>query len=405
MALIETHDVTKSYKLGKKVTVDALRGVSFAIEKGEYVAIMGPSGSGKSTLMNILGCLDGRPPARYIARRPRRATARRRSSSRASAAATIGFVFQSFNLLPRADRAANVELPMIYAGVARDGAAQRARRGARARRASATASTTARTSSPAASGSAWPSPARSSSARAAARRRAHGKPRLEIRRRVMKLFDALNAEGHTSSSSRTSPTLRLARAASSASSTARSPRARVPFPRRRRRRDVRRAHPRRLLDMWAYKGRTFLQTMGIMLAPHPSSSRSRCCSVAAHEQQGIPRTTGGVTRLEVRKQTGGRQRTFAATRFRSASRSTTSRWCARRPSRSVPSSTRAAASRANFARAPHTTTSRSGASPRATRCRASDHRPRPLRRGERCRHRLAGDRARLAHCEEALPRR
>ena len=118
MALIETHEVTKSYKLGKKITVDALRGVSVAIEKGEFVAIMGPSGSGKSTLMHILGCLDKPSTGAYILNgedvskvgKGRLARIRGRE---------IGFVFQSFNLLPRATLLRNVELPMLYAGYGR----------------------------------------------------------------------------------------------------------------------------------------------------------------------------------------------------------------------------------------------------------------------------------------------
>jgi len=118
VALIETHEVTKTYKLGKRVTVDALRGVSIAIEKGEYVAIMGPSGSGKSTLMHILGCLDRPSTGTYILNgedvskvgKGRLARIRGRE---------IGFVFQSFYLLPRATLLRNVELPMLYAGVGR----------------------------------------------------------------------------------------------------------------------------------------------------------------------------------------------------------------------------------------------------------------------------------------------
>jgi putative ABC transport system ATP-binding protein len=118
VALIETHEVTKTYRLGKKVVVDALRGVSVAIEKGEYVAIMGPSGSGKSTLMHILGCLDKPSTGSYVLNgedvskvsKGRLARIRGRE---------IGFVFQSFNLLPRATLLRNVELPMLYAGYGR----------------------------------------------------------------------------------------------------------------------------------------------------------------------------------------------------------------------------------------------------------------------------------------------
>ncbi|HVO29340.1 MAG TPA: ABC transporter ATP-binding protein [bacterium] len=116
--MIETRDVTKTYKLGKGVIVDALRGVSLAIEKGEYVAIMGPSGSGKSTLMHIIGCLDRPSTGNYflngedVAQVGKGRLARIRGRE-------IGFVFQSFNLLPRATLLRNVELPMLYAGVGR----------------------------------------------------------------------------------------------------------------------------------------------------------------------------------------------------------------------------------------------------------------------------------------------
>ncbi len=112
--MIEVEDVTKSYQLGA-VTVAALRGVSFRIEAGELIAIMGPSGSGKSTLMNILGCLDVPTAGSY--RLAGQEVSRLRDDELARVRSrTIGFVFQSFNLLPRLDALGNVELPLVYAG-------------------------------------------------------------------------------------------------------------------------------------------------------------------------------------------------------------------------------------------------------------------------------------------------
>ena len=110
--LIEIKNLTKDYKLGQ-LTVHVLKGVSFTIERGEFLSIMGPSGSGKSTLMNILGCLDTPTSGSYtlegirIANLGRDQLAEIRNKK-------IGFVFQQFNLLPRTSAAENVELPLMY---------------------------------------------------------------------------------------------------------------------------------------------------------------------------------------------------------------------------------------------------------------------------------------------------
>src|SRR6186713_3637840 len=115
MALIETRDLWKTYVMGSE-EIHALKGVSMEIQRGEYVAIMGPSGSGKSTLMNLIGCLDTPSKGSYLLNSKQVSQmnddelARIRNEE-------IGFVFQTFNLLPRATALRNVELPLVYAGV------------------------------------------------------------------------------------------------------------------------------------------------------------------------------------------------------------------------------------------------------------------------------------------------
>ncbi|MDD4050840.1 MAG: ABC transporter ATP-binding protein [candidate division Zixibacteria bacterium] len=124
MSLIEVENLWKTYEMGLE-KVHALQGISLSIEKGEYVAIMGPSGSGKSTLMNLIGCLDTPTSGTYrlndipVADRNDDELARIRNKE-------IGFVFQTFNLLPRATALHNVELPLIYNGTNADDRKQKA---------------------------------------------------------------------------------------------------------------------------------------------------------------------------------------------------------------------------------------------------------------------------------------
>ena len=123
MDIIRTEGLSRHYAMGD-ATIHALRGIDLAVSRGEYVAIMGPSGCGKSTLMNLLGCLDTPDGGRYwlggrlVSELPELELARVRNRE-------IGFVFQAFALLPRQSALANVEMPLVYAGV---GMAERRRR-------------------------------------------------------------------------------------------------------------------------------------------------------------------------------------------------------------------------------------------------------------------------------------
>src|ERR671917_24212 len=125
MALIDTENLWKTYVMGSE-EIHALRRVSLQIERGEYVAVMGPSGSGKSTLMNLIGCLDTPSQGSYllngkeVSQMNDNELARIRNEE-------IGFVFQTFNLLPRATALHNVELPLVYAGVAAKDRIERAK--------------------------------------------------------------------------------------------------------------------------------------------------------------------------------------------------------------------------------------------------------------------------------------
>jgi putative ABC transport system ATP-binding protein len=118
MSLIRLQNISRRYQMGAE-TIHALRDVSLEIQRGDYVAIMGPSGSGKSTLMNVVGCLDTPTSGRYdlngtnVSEMDDNQLAEVRNRE-------IGFVFQTFNLLPRSNALHNVELPLIYAGVSSD---------------------------------------------------------------------------------------------------------------------------------------------------------------------------------------------------------------------------------------------------------------------------------------------
>ncbi len=129
--IICTDNLWKTYDMGSEQQVQALRGVNLQIQRNEYVAIMGPSGSGKSTLMNLIGCLDSPSEGRYwlngqqVSELDDDELARIRNKE-------IGFVFQTFNLLPRATALHNVELPLIYAGTPAEERIERAKGSLRA---------------------------------------------------------------------------------------------------------------------------------------------------------------------------------------------------------------------------------------------------------------------------------
>ena len=125
-AIIRTHNLQRHYQMGGE-TIHALSGVDLSIQRGEYVAIMGPSGSGKSTLMNMIGCLDSPDAGEYwlngtlVSSMNDRQLARVRNKE-------VGFVFQTFNLLPRTNALHNVEMPLIYSGMRRKERLARAKR-------------------------------------------------------------------------------------------------------------------------------------------------------------------------------------------------------------------------------------------------------------------------------------
>jgi putative ABC transport system ATP-binding protein len=123
--VIRAEDLWRTYQMGAE-EIHALRGVSFRIEPNEYLAVMGPSGSGKSTLMNLIGCLDTPTRGTYVLR-GKVVSQMNDDELAAIRNREIGFVFQTFNLLPRASALHNVELPLVYAGIPKDERLERAK--------------------------------------------------------------------------------------------------------------------------------------------------------------------------------------------------------------------------------------------------------------------------------------
>ena len=194
--MIVTRNLQREYDMGGEV-VRALRGVDVTIRQNEFVAIMGPSGSGKSTLMNMIGCLDSPTDGEYwlngfrVSELADDELARIRNKE-------IGFVFQTFNLLPRATALHNVELPLVYAGIGSKERQVRAAGGAHAGRPGRPDARTGPTSSPAASGSAWPSRGRWSTAPASSS--PTSRPATSTRppaTEIMALFEDLHDGGQT----------------------------------------------------------------------------------------------------------------------------------------------------------------------------------------------------------------
>jgi putative ABC transport system ATP-binding protein len=124
MKIIETNKIAKRYIMGSEV-IEALKSVSIAVNKGEYVAFMGPSGSGKSTLMNIVGCLDSPTSGSYVLNNKDVSDMSENELAEVRNK-EIGFVFQTFNLLPRMSSLENVALPLIYAGLSKSDRSKKA---------------------------------------------------------------------------------------------------------------------------------------------------------------------------------------------------------------------------------------------------------------------------------------